>query len=127
MTSKTTYFIYLMSSLLIGISFFSYSARAAELVMFESSTCEWCDRWHEEIGSIYQNTPEGRCAPLRQIDIGAEHPAHLKGIPPVRFTPTFSIVEDGREVGRLVGYAGQDFFWFLLAEQLEKLSSGCQN
>lgn len=93
--------------------------------MFESSTCEWCDRWHEEIGSIYKKTPEGKCAPLRLVDIGDERPTHLTNVPPVRYTPTFAIVEEGREVGRLVGYAGEDFFWFLLAEQLEKLSSGC--
>lgn len=97
------------------------TARAAELVMFESSICEWCDRWHEEIGPIYPKTPEGRCAPLRQVEVGDDLPSDLTDVRPVRFTPTFVVVDDGQEVARLVGYAGEDFFWYLLAEQLEKL------
>jgi hypothetical protein len=124
---KPIHFISLLSSLLIGTVAISQNVNAAELVMFESSTCEWCDRWHEEIGSIYPMTPEGKCAPLRQVAIGGERPAHLSEISPTRFTPTFVMVEEGREVGRLVGYAGEDFFWFLLAEQLKKLASGCTN
>lgn len=127
MISKPTQLMTFLSSLLIGIFVFSQNVNAAELVMFESSTCEWCDLWQEEIGSIYPKTPEGKCAPLRQVDIGGERPAHLAEISPVRFTPTFVVVEEGREVGRLVGYAGEDFFWFLLAEQLKKLSSRCLN
>lgn len=125
MLNKPTQLISFLSSLLISTLVFSQNARAAELVMFESSVCEWCDRWHEEIGSIYPKTPEGKCAPLRQIDIGGERPAYLSEIAPTRFTPTFVVVEEGREVGRLVGYAGEDFFWYLLAEQLKKISSGC--
>lgn len=127
MFSKLTQLVSLLSLLLIGPFAFSQNVDAAELVMFESSTCEWCELWHEEIGSIYPETPEGKCAPLRQVNIGGERPADLSAISPTRFTPTFVIVEEGKEVGRLVGYAGEDFFWFLLAEQLKKLPSGCLN
>ncbi len=35
---------------------------AAELVMFESDLCEWCETWHGEIGVVYPKTEEGRAA-----------------------------------------------------------------
>ncbi len=100
---------------------------AAELVMFESATCTWCDRWNEEIAPIYPNTNEAKCAPLRRVDISEVWPVDLQNIARIVYTPTFVIVENGQEVGRLVGYPGEDFFWPLLADQLVKLPQGCPN
>ncbi len=101
------------------------AAQAAELIMFESPICEWCDEWHAVIGPIYPLTPEGKCAPLRTVDIYEARPDELQHIGGIRYTPTFVLVEDGREVGRILGYAGEDFFWPLLAENLGKLSTSC--
>ncbi len=100
---------------------------AAELVMFESATCTWCDRWNKEIAPIYPNTNEAKCAPLRRVDISDTWPVDLQNIERIVYTPTFVVVEDGQEVGRLVGYPGEDFFWPLLADQLVKLPEGCPN
>ncbi len=102
-------------------------AKSAELVMFESQTCHWCERWHEEIGPIYSKTPEARCAPLRRVDIDDPYPADLADISPIVFTPTFVVVDDGKEVARMVGYPGEDFFWPLLARELVKLPEPCPN
>ena len=33
---------------------------------------------------------------------------------PARYTPTFVLLVDGREVGRIKGYPGEDFFYGLL-------------
>lgn len=97
-------------------------AKAAELVMFESDICEWCEVWNEEIGPIYPKTAEGRRAPLRRVDIYDPRPADLRGIEGVRFTPTFVLLDDrGVEVGRINGYPGEDFFWGLLSELIDKL------
>ena len=38
------------------------------------------------------------------------------------FTPTFVLVEDGKELGRIEGYAGDEFFWFLLGRLLDEHS-----
>lgn len=96
-------------------------AAAAELVMFESPTCSWCLRWHEEIGPIYPKTEESRRAPLRRVNLHDPWPADLKGLRAVSFTPTFVLVEDGEELGRITGYAGEDFFWYQLATVLTAL------
>ncbi|WP_300515071.1 thioredoxin family protein [Aliiroseovarius sp.] len=91
-------------------------ARAAELVMVEESGCVWCARWEAELGAIYPKTPEGQLAPLRKVEI-VETRDDTSGIAfarPVLFTPTFVLVEDGRELARIEGYPGEDFFWGLL-------------
>lgn len=96
-------------------------AAAAELVMFERRGCSYCAQWHEEIGPIYPKTPESRSAPLRRVDLDQRRPDDLAHLAPVSFTPTFVLVEGGQEVGRILGYPGQDFFWGLLDELLARL------
>jgi len=96
-------------------------ARAAELLMFESAACEWCERWHEEIGPAYPKTPYGRAAPLRRIDIDVAVPAAYRSVRAIAYTPTFVLWHRGRELGRLVGYPGEEFFWPLLERLLDKL------
>lgn len=97
------------------------SGAAAQLVMFEQEGCEWCEVWDEQISAIYPKTSEGQRAPLRRVDLHSERPSDLKDIKAVRFTPTFVLVEDGREIGRIQGYPGEDFFWGLLAQLMERL------
>lgn len=95
------------------------SARAAEMIMVEEIGCPWCAKWHREIGPIYPKTEEGKIAPLRTIDISERNPDTFDYARRVVFTPTFVLVNDGRELGRLEGYAGDEFFWVMLAKLLK--------
>lgn len=92
--------------------------RGLELVMVERAGCAWCARWNAEIAPIYPKTPEGAQAPLRRHDLGAGQPA--QAATPVRFTPTFLLLRDGREIGRVTGYVDQAMFWGLLGDMLAK-------
>ncbi|MBB4287703.1 thioredoxin family protein [Roseospira goensis] len=89
--------------------------------MFESPACHWCARWHDEIWPIYPKTAEARRAPLRRVNLHDPWPADLRHIRAVSFTPTFVLMADGAEVGRITGYAGEDFFWFQLSAVVQKL------
>ena len=95
--------------------------RSAELVLFEQSFCEWCEAWEKEVGIIYSKTSEGKRVPIRKVDIHGERPADLSKIKPVIFTPTFVLVHKGAEIGRILGYPGEDHFWGLLNLMLERL------
>jgi len=104
------------------------SAGAAELVMFESPICDWCTLWHKEVGVIYDKTPEAHQARLRRVDIDDPRPEDLKRIRSVIYTPTFVLMQDGRETGRITGYPGEAFFWQLLGEMITKIDAptyGC--
>jgi hypothetical protein len=102
-------------------------AGSAELIMLEQDGCAWCIRWDEEIGGIYPKTAESKLAPLRRVDIDEPWPDDLKTIRRDQFTPTFVLVDDGSEVGRMRGYVGDEFFWVLLGEMLEKLPNSKTN
>ena len=88
------------------------------LYMAEEDGCVWCARWDAEIAAIYPKTAEGKTAPLRRYDLHSETPV-VDFERRVSFTPTFILVSDGTEVGRIEGYPGEDFFWGLLTELFE--------
>jgi len=89
-------------------------SHAAELIMFERAGCVWCARFDAEIAPIYGKTEESQAAPLRRVDLGRPLPADLARIDPGAFTPTFVVVDEGREIGRIRGYPGDAFFFGLL-------------
>jgi len=91
-----------------------------ELLMVEQRHCEWCEAWNTEIGGIYHRTEEGRRAPLRRQDLFDPMPTDIVLKGQVHFTPTFILLVDGREVGRIEGYPGEHFFWPLLAQLLNR-------
>ena len=89
------------------------------LVTVEEPGCIWCARWNKQIGPIYPKTAEGRAAPLRREMINAL-PDDIGFAAGIYFTPTFVLVRDGQELGRIEGYPGEDFFWGLLGRLLER-------
>ncbi len=97
------------------------AVRAAELVMFESPLCEWCEAWDRDVGVVYHKTEEGRLAPLRRVELHAPRPEDLGTVEAVIYTPTFVLMDRGRELGRITGYPGEDHFWGLLGVLLEQL------
>ena len=86
--------------------------------MVEEAGCIFCARWHSEVGPEYPITPEGQAAPLRRVDLHSDLPSDLILVSRPRFTPTFILVNDGRELARIEGYPGEDFFWGLLSRML---------
>lgn len=96
------------------------AAQAADLIMVEEPGCVWCAQWERDLGAIYPKTPEGKFAPLQHVQIRDTRKDTL-GFTltrPVSFTPTFVLIEDGAEIGRIEGYPGEDFFWGLLDQML---------
>ncbi|MGI3210388.1 hypothetical protein ACROSR_04655 [Roseovarius tibetensis] len=91
---------------------------SAELIMVEQRGCHWCAQWNEEIAPIYPKTDEGARAPLRRVQIG-DLPDDVAFKSRPVFTPTFVLVHEGKELGRMEGYAGDEFFWFILNQLLD--------
>lgn len=87
------------------------------LLMVDDPGCPHCRRWDREIGVGYHKSPEGRLAPLVRRRMGDPELNAFRGL---AYTPTFILVNGGREVGRIVGYPGADFFYQELDELLRK-------
>ncbi|SER01793.1 hypothetical protein SAMN04488092_12025 [Thalassovita taeanensis] len=96
----------------------SLPAQAVELIMVERQGCIYCIQWKTKIGPIYPKTDAGKYAPLRMIDIADAPPEGVTFVRKINFTPTFVLIEDGQEIGRIEGYPGEDFFWGLLEMML---------
>lgn len=91
--------------------------------MFERTGCAWCETFDREIAPIYGKTEEGLRAPLRRVDTAQPVPPDLAFIVTERLTPLFVLVDRGREIGRIRGYPGEDFFWGLLDVLMKKLDA----
>jgi Thioredoxin-like domain len=87
------------------------------LVMIDDPACVYCARWRKEVGPAYANSAEGRFAPLVVIQ-KRDSAAHR--LNDIRYTPTFILFDATAEVGRIVGYPGEEFFWSRLQEILVK-------
>jgi len=77
--------------------------------------------WDREVGPVYAKTDLGRRAPLRMVEMAAGGETGVRTEGPVRYSPTFVLAQDGREIGRIEGYPGEAFFWGLLERLLERL------
>ena len=107
---------------LLAVSFLGARSAAAsdfKLLYFFSHGCEYCELWDEEVGSIYHKTDESKTLPLRRVNAD-EVPKDLARFDNIFFTPTFVVLKGEVEVGRVVGYMGQDFFWGYLNRLVEK-------
>lgn len=93
-------------------------AMAAELLLFEANGCYWCDRWKSEVGRYYHKTREGQVMPLRIVSLDRPMPADLSWLRGVRASPTFVLVDEGYELGRIVGYRNEDRFWMRVGKLL---------
>lgn len=98
-------------------------AGASELLMFERRGCIWCARWDREVAPIYGKSDEAQRLPLRRIDLDHTRKPDVTLKEPVIYTPTFVVVDDGREVGRITGYIDDASFWGLLDTFVPKLTS----
>lgn len=94
-------------------------AVALELLMVERPGCPYCKRWDIEIAPHYGKTEEARLAPLRRASIG-ELPRDVVFEAPVTVTPTFVLIDNGKEIGRVTGYTGDLAFWGLLKELMNR-------
>lgn len=114
----------LLAALTLQLAFLTTiqsSPRAAELIMFEQRGCPYCADFDREIAPVYPLTEEGRGIPLRRVDIARPVPSDLRFIAVERFTPVFVLVDAGREIGRIRGYAGEDHFWGLFGVLVQRL------
>lgn len=123
LTSVRPAFAAAIATFLVAIGTVALPApsRAAELLMFEEQGCPWCARWNSEVGPGYPKSSEGQIAPLRRINIRDNAPGNAALSRPVGVTPTFVLVDGGKEIGRITGYPGPDFFWSMLGDLVKKM------
>lgn len=118
---KTRRLCSLGAAVVVACLWAGVAGASTRLLMFETEYCEWCEAWDAEIGIAYHKTDEGRIAPLERLDIHEALPEDVALDRPPRYTPTFVLVHEDAEVGRIEGYAGEHFFYPMLNALLDRL------
>ena len=105
----------------VALIAFTAPALSAELLMFRRVGCPYCQAWDQRVAPAYPRSDLGRALPLRMIDLDMDPMPAVALARAVRYTPTFVVAEDGREIGRIEGFPGEEFFWGLLEKLARQL------
>ena len=126
-SEKFIKYVLKLNILILLISLSPKDSFATELLMVTSPTCSWCELWDKEVGIIYKRTDSGKLAPIQRLNITSFKKRSFEVMRPVTYTPTFILVQNRQEIGRITGYSGEDHFWGLLNKLLQKLPNSAGN
>jgi hypothetical protein len=114
--------IAVLGIVLAGLVAFPDAGRAQDLrlLMIEQTGCYYCRVFNRDMAPIYENSREGKIAPLVHAQLRGPLPdgVTLNSLPFV--TPTFILIgPDGTEIERLTGFPGEDFFWSYISDMID--------
>lgn len=97
-----------------------WQASPLRLMMVEQVGCIYCEKWDREIGPGFDQSAQGRTAPLLRVNIDGPWPDRIVlGSRPM-ITPTFILLDKGAEVARIEGYVGKQNFYPVLGDMMQK-------
>ncbi len=91
--------------------------------MFEADGCYWCEVWHKEVGQVYEKSPEGKIAELQIVPLTNANQKQYDLNSRIVYSPTFVLVNNNKEISRIEGYPGADFFWGMLEKMIENIEN----
>ena len=109
-------FIYLIILIFFVLSIKTLNAKN-NLIMITSEYCVYCKIWEKEVGTIYPKTEMSKNFPLKKINVKNKKflQSFLIDNP---ITPTFIIIEEKLEKGRIIGYSNSEMFWWQIDQIL---------
>jgi len=99
--------------------------KALELLMAHNPDCHICQKFIEEVAVDYNDSEIAKRLPLVIISVYDQpewfKQAYAEGrIKKIRGTPTFIIWNGRKELGRIIGYNGKQWFYERLNELFQK-------
>lgn len=89
-----------------------------EIVIYEDPASPYCQMFRRTVVPTYTASTRARRAPLRFIDI-TSMPSDAPGLAgPIEIVPTAVVMQEGSEVGRVVGLWGSEEFARLVGQWL---------
>ena len=82
-----------------------------ELVVMEAPGCIYCTVFRRDVLPAYQASERAKDVPIRFLDVNDAAVNALGLDEPVNIVPTFVVLKDNREVGRVPGYVGPEAFF----------------
>lgn len=106
--------------ILLLLSFIQFAKADTRLLMLTDKKCMYCLVWEKQVGKVYNKTEISNTYPLKRYEASEINKNFKNKIFKTDITPTFVFFDDGKEVGRIVGYTNQEMFWWQVDEILEK-------
>ncbi|MEQ1717663.1 MAG: thioredoxin fold domain-containing protein [Hyphomicrobium sp.] len=82
-----------------------------ELVVMEAPGCTYCTLFRRDVLPSYEASPRAKDMPIRFVDVNDEAAEALGLETPVDIVPTFLVLKNHKEVGRIPGYTGPEYFF----------------
>jgi thioredoxin-related protein len=82
-----------------------------QLVVMEADGCIYCNIFRRDVLPSYEVSERGKDLPVRFIDVNDVKTTRIELQSPIDILPTFVIVKDNREIGRIPGYIGPEDFY----------------
>lgn len=82
-----------------------------ELVVMEAPGCVYCTLFRRDVLPSYSASQQAKDVPIRFVDLNDEAATALGLDGPIDVVPTFVVMKNNREVGRIPGYMGPEFFF----------------
>lgn len=82
-----------------------------ELIVVEADGCIYCDLFRRDVLPTYQSSNQGQQVPARFVDINDVDAAALTLKSKVDIVPTFIVMKNRNEIGRVPGYVGPENFY----------------
>ncbi len=84
--------------------------KSTELVMFSSPLCAYCAYFEQNVIPIYKHHDLAQIAPLNAVNMDEEGSGPYTLEKPIEVLPTFIVMRNGKEVGRLSGIPDKLYF-----------------
>lgn len=82
-----------------------------EMVVLEVPGCIYCNVFRQRLLPTYKASKQSKQLPIRFVDVNDPAVAEIGLKQPIGIVPTFVILENNQEIGRIPGYMGRrDFF-----------------
>lgn len=82
-----------------------------QLVVMEAPGCTYCGIFRRDVLPAYEASERAKDVPIRFLDVNDVSSTTMDLEAPVDIVPTFVILKDNKEIGRIPGYVGPETFF----------------
>jgi len=82
-----------------------------EMVVMEADGCIYCGLFRRDVLPAFEASERGRTLPVRFMDVNDVDTAPITLSQPIDILPTFVVLKDHKEIGRIPGYVGPETFF----------------
>lgn len=89
-----------------------------ELIMFETSLCNHCAVFDDDVAKLYKSHSLAQMAPMVKVNLDEVGTGRYHLNKPIQMVPTFVVMQNGKEIGRISGMVNKFAFLAFVRDKL---------